>query len=96
MPATSVKQRRFFGMVASGKIPAPKGMTSDQVDDFAQTKEKGLPAKAMADGGMVPSKSDSSWRQRIRSPKVPAIKALSVKAIKAPKIAMPRRNFGQK
>ena len=48
MPATSQAQQRYFGMVDSGKIPAPKGMTAKQVHDFAATKRKGLPKRAMS------------------------------------------------
>jgi hypothetical protein len=50
MPATSAKQRRFFGFVehnpekAKAKGVYPKGMTHDQMHDFAVSKEKGLPA----------------------------------------------------
>lgn len=51
MPATSVKQRRYFGAIAGGAIPQPEGMSDKTVHDFAATKEKGLPMKAMADGG---------------------------------------------
>jgi len=45
MPAVSQKQQEFFGMVSSGKIPRPKGMTDEQVDHFAKTSRKGLPKR---------------------------------------------------
>lgn len=43
MPATSVRQRKFFGAVRGGAIPKPKGMSDQAVKDFASTPEKGLP-----------------------------------------------------
>ena len=54
MPSKSKSQQRFFGMVdaykkgelknASSRIKkAAKGMSMDQVKDFAETKHKGLP-----------------------------------------------------
>lgn len=56
MPSKSKSQQRFFGMVdaykkgelknASSKIKkAAKGMSTDDVKDFAETKHKGLPEK---------------------------------------------------
>jgi hypothetical protein len=56
MPAKSVKQQRFMGMVEaykSGDMPeaspaikkAGASMTADDVNDFASTKHKGLPEK---------------------------------------------------
>jgi hypothetical protein len=36
----------YFGMVASGKIKKPKGMSKEEVDKMAKTKRKGLPLKA--------------------------------------------------
>lgn len=56
MPSKSKSQQRFFGMVdaykkgemknASKKIKkAAKGMSMDDVKDFAETKHKGLPEK---------------------------------------------------
>ena len=56
MPSKSKAQQRFFGMVdaykkgemknASSKIKkAAKGMSMDDVKDFAETKHKGLPEK---------------------------------------------------
>lgn len=56
MPSKSKSQQRFFGMVdaykkgemkdASNKIKkAAKGMSMDDVKDFAETKHKGLPEK---------------------------------------------------
>lgn len=61
MPATSVRQRRYFGAIAGGAIPKPQGMTDKTVHDFASTKEKGLPAKAthLADGG-----TPGHWMER--------------------------------
>ena len=53
VPAVSKKQQEFFGMVESGKIPAPKGMSPKQVNDFAATSKMGLPEKAK---GGVPTK----------------------------------------
>lgn len=46
MPAVSQAQQRYFGMVAAGKIPKPKGMTEADVKKFAKTKRKGLPRRA--------------------------------------------------
>lgn len=56
MPSKSKSQQRFFGMVdaykkgemknASSKIKkAARGMSMDNVKDFAETKHKGLPEK---------------------------------------------------
>jgi len=45
MPSKSKSQQRYFGMVAAGKIPRPKGMIMKEVDKFAHTKRKGLPNK---------------------------------------------------
>lgn len=56
MPSKSKSQQRFFGMVdaykkgemknASSKIKkAARGMSMDDVKDFAETKHKGLPEK---------------------------------------------------
>lgn len=56
MPSKSKSQQRFFGMVdaykkgklknASSNIKkAAKGMSTDDVKDFAETKHKGLPEK---------------------------------------------------
>lgn len=45
MPSVSQKQQRFFGMVESGQIPRPKGMTAQQVHEFAATRRKGLPVR---------------------------------------------------
>lgn len=61
MPATSVRQRRYFGAIAGGAIPKPDGMTDKTVHDFASTKENGLPAKAthLADGG-----APGHWMER--------------------------------
>lgn len=41
--AVSRAQQRYFGMVAAGKIPKPKGMKMKDVEKFARTKHKGLP-----------------------------------------------------
>lgn len=43
MPAKSIKQQQYFGMVKAGKIKKPKGMKMKDVDKFARTKHKGLP-----------------------------------------------------
>jgi hypothetical protein len=45
MPAKSVAQRRLMGACEHGaKLDkCPKGMTKEQMRDFATTKEKGLP-----------------------------------------------------
>ncbi len=43
MPAKSKSQQRFFGMVRSGKIDKPEGMSDADVKKFAKTKHKGLP-----------------------------------------------------
>lgn len=56
MPATSVKQQRFFGMVRAaqeGKLKHPsvkvrkaaKGISPDSADHFARTPHAGLPEK---------------------------------------------------
>jgi hypothetical protein len=41
--AVSIAQQRFMGMVASGKIKAPKGLSKDEARKFAKTKHDGLP-----------------------------------------------------
>lgn len=49
MPATSIKQRRFFGMMEhTPGMAKSKGikMTKSQMSDFASTKDAGLPLKA--------------------------------------------------
>jgi hypothetical protein len=54
MPATSIKQRRYFAWAehnpaqarAEGKMPS--GMNKQQMSDFASTPEKGLPETAPA------------------------------------------------
>ena len=43
--AVSKAQQRFMGMVAAGKIKAPKGLSKDEARKFAKTKHKGLPEK---------------------------------------------------
>jgi hypothetical protein len=48
MPAKSVAQRRFFAMCEHGvhvRGQCPKGMTKQQMHDFAATPEKNLPQK---------------------------------------------------
>ena len=47
MPAVSKAQRRLFGACEHGASYAacPKGMTHEQMHDFAATKEKGLPER---------------------------------------------------
>lgn len=51
MPATSQAQRRFFGWAehhpeeAKREGKYPKGMTRDQMSEFASTPEKGLPKR---------------------------------------------------
>ena len=45
MPAKSQKQQEYFGMVEAGKIPRPKGMSKQDVKDYASTPRKGLPVK---------------------------------------------------
>jgi len=58
MPAKSVKQRRFFGLVYAlkkGRISpsevseavrkTAKGISTEEAREFAKTKEKGLPTK---------------------------------------------------
>lgn len=50
MPAKSKAQRRFFGMCEhnpKASANCPKGMTKEQMHDFAATKEKGLPSHKM-------------------------------------------------
>ena len=46
MPAVSQKQQKFFGAILGGAIDKPKGMTTDQVKDFAATPRKDLPEHA--------------------------------------------------
>lgn len=52
MPATSQAQGRFFRFVEHNPEQAkkegvyPKGMTTDQMHDFAVTPDAGLPKKA--------------------------------------------------
>ncbi len=41
--AVSKAQQRFMGMVASGKIPAPKGLSKKAARKFAKTKHDDLP-----------------------------------------------------
>ncbi len=62
MPSTSVAQRRFFGWAehhpeeAKREGKYPKGMTTDQMSDFASTPEKGLPRrKTYAAEGTAPT-----------------------------------------
>ena len=68
MPSKSKAQQRFFGMVdaykkgemknASSKIKkAARGMSMDDVKDFAETKHKGLPEK-VEEGIMRLTESD--------------------------------------
>ena len=48
MPAVSVKQRRFFGMLEHNPGMAKArgvNMTHQQMHDFAATPDKGLPLK---------------------------------------------------
>jgi len=45
MPAKSRKQQQYFGMVKAGKIRTPKGMTEEQVEEFATTPTKRLPKR---------------------------------------------------
>ena len=62
MPAKSIKQRKFMGMVMAakkGKLKDPseavtkiaKSMSKKQVEKFAKTKEKGLPIKVKVKKG---------------------------------------------
>ena len=51
MPATSIKQRKFFGWLEHNPTQAAAegiktGMSKEQMHDFAATPEKGLPFKA--------------------------------------------------
>lgn len=43
MPAKSVAQRKFMAMAEHGVIPAPEGMSKEEMHKFASTPEKGLP-----------------------------------------------------
>jgi len=47
MPSVSKAQRRFMGACehGAGYESCPKGMTKQQMHDFAATKEKGLPER---------------------------------------------------
>ncbi len=48
MPAVSRKQQRFMGAELSRKRAGKKtqtGMSAKQLEEFASTKQKGLPAK---------------------------------------------------
>jgi hypothetical protein len=51
MPAKSVAQRRFMAMAEHGVIPAPEGMSKEEMHKFSSTKEKGLPAHVKKKGG---------------------------------------------
>lgn len=41
--AVSKSQQRYMGMVAAGKIDAPKGLSKSEARKFAKTKHDGLP-----------------------------------------------------
>ena len=66
MPARSKAQRRFFGMVAAGIIPKPKGMTRADVEKFARTPEKGLPERKAAGGIVAGAGAGRGRRSRSR------------------------------
>jgi hypothetical protein len=58
MPAKSKAQQKFFGMMLNKKRkgqPTGLGMTEPQIEDFAGTKTRGLPAK-VAPKGFPPKK----------------------------------------
>lgn len=60
MPSVSQSQQRYFGAIAGGNIPKPKGMSDKVVQEFASTKRKDLPER-------VPHKADgmtnTAWQQ---------------------------------
>ncbi len=43
--AVSKAQQRFMGMIAAGKIDAPKGLSKKEARKFAKTKHDGLPER---------------------------------------------------
>lgn len=72
MPAKTVKQQQFFGIVEAIKkgtfkgkpraaaLEAAQTMTDKSVHDFASTKHKGLPLRAKKKGNAV-KKMIGSW-----------------------------------
>lgn len=51
MPAVSKKQQQFMGAELSRKRAGKKtrtGMSSEQLEEFASTKQKGLPTRVKA------------------------------------------------
>ena len=71
MPSTSVAQQHFFGGILGGAIKKPKGMTLDQVKDFARTSTKGLP-EHKADGRKPMTNSVFQQSEPVRGGKRPA------------------------
>lgn len=65
MPARSVAQRRFFGMVAAGRIPKPKGMSMADVREFARTPERGLPRRVRPQKA-TPGRAKAMARRAVR------------------------------
>lgn len=74
MPAKSVQQREFMGMVHAyqeGKIPASKAssrikkaaksMTREQSREFAATPEKGLPIRVRKTGRLHKVRTPKAW-----------------------------------
>jgi hypothetical protein len=78
MPALSKSQRRFFGAMMAykaGDLPnaspsmkkAAAGMTDKQVEEFASTKEKGLPMRsnnALLNGGHTVTRAAKARMKR--------------------------------
>ena len=96
MPSTSVAQQHFFGGILGGAIKKPKGMTLDQVKDFARTSTKGLP-EHKADGRKPMTNSVFQQSEPVRGGKRPAWMEAggSASAKKQPMLAegdMPKTN----
>jgi len=56
MPATSQAQQRFMGAELARKRAGKKtrtGMSASQLEEFASTRRKGLPARAEAAGNSI-------------------------------------------
>ena len=65
MPAKSKKQRRFMGAELGRKKKGEAtqtGMSTTQLEDFASTKEKGLPVTVKSHGRHSPEKKKKSPR----------------------------------
>lgn len=58
MPSVSKSQRRFFGAILGGAAEKPKGLSMEQVRDFAATSEKGLLERV---SGRAEHMADGNW-----------------------------------